>query len=61
MAQEIIAFLERSFEIPYIAIPALLIILVSDLIYDFKICKMSDSYLKDEIKKLKLENERLKD
>ncbi len=60
MASEIIEFLERSFEIPYIAIFALLIILLSDLFYDYKIRKMSDSYMRDEIKELKRENEELK-
>lgn len=61
MAQEIIAFFEKSFEIPYIALPMLVIILVSDLIYDYKICKMSDSYMKEEIKELKKENNQLMD
>lgn len=60
MASQIIDFLQSTFELPYIAILVFVIIVVTDLFYDFKFCKIGYSYMKDEIKQLKQENERLK-
>ncbi len=59
MASEIIDFLMRTFEIPYIAIVIFGIIVVSATIYDFKICKMSYSFMEEEIEELKSRNAEL--
>ncbi len=52
MAQEVIAFLERC-SVPNISFLVLLFIVISDNIYSFLICRMSDKYMKEEIKELK--------